>query len=63
MLYPLFPARSEARSALPDAPVVPDRPPRRRLRLPVAKPLRWRLVISRATAGRPTWRQPTGART
>ena len=63
LLYPLFPARSEALSALPDAPVVPDRPPRRRLRLPVAQPLRWRLAISRATSGRLTRRQLTGART
>ena len=63
MLYPLYPALSEARSALPNAPVVPDRPPRRRLRLPVAQPLRWRLVTGRATSRRPTWRQLTGART
>jgi hypothetical protein len=57
-MYPLFPAISEARSALPDAPVVPDRAPRRRLQLPVARPLRWRLVTRRATPVR-----LTGART
>ena len=32
MLYPLFPAQSVARSALPDAPVVPTRTTRRRRR-------------------------------
>ena len=58
MLYPLFPALSEARSALPDAPVVPDRAPRRRLRLPAAQPLRWRLATRRPTSVR-----LTGART
>jgi hypothetical protein len=58
MLYPPFPATSEARSALPDAPVLPDRPPRRRLRLPVAHPLRWRWATRRATSLR-----LTGART
>ena len=63
MLYPPYPALSEARSALPNAPVVPDRPPRRRLRLPVAQPLRWRLVTSRATSRRLTSRRLTGART
>ena len=63
MLYPLYPALSEARSALPNAPVVPDRPPRRRLRLPAVQPLRWRLVTSRATSGQPTARRLTGART
>ncbi len=62
MLYPLFPASSEARSALPNAPVVPDRPPRRRLRLPVAQPLRWRLVTNWARSGRPTSRQLTSRR-
>ena len=63
MLYPLYPALSEARSALPNAPVVPERPPRRRLRLHVAQPLRWRLVTGRATSSWPRWRQLTGART
>jgi hypothetical protein len=58
MMYPLYPAVSEAHSALPDAPVVPDRAPRRRLRLPVVRPLRWRLVTRRPTFGR-----LTGART
>ena len=52
MIYALIPAASEARSALPNAPVVPDRPPRRRLRLPVARPLRWRLAIRRHTPAR-----------
>ncbi len=47
MQYPVFPATSIARSALPDAPVVAERAPRRRLRLPVARPLRWRLVTRR----------------
>ena len=47
MSYPPYPRTLEARSALPDAPVVPDRPPRRRLRLPVARPLRWRLATRR----------------
>ena len=32
MLYPVFPARSDARSALPDAPVVPPDEVRRRRR-------------------------------
>jgi hypothetical protein len=59
MMYPLFSATSEARSALPDAPVVPDRAPRRRLRLPVARPLRWRLATRRPASLR--WL--TGART
>lgn len=49
MMYPLFPATSIARSALPDATVVPDRVPRRKLRLPVPRPLRWRLVTRPAT--------------
>ena len=47
MMYVPIPAACEARSALPNAPVVPDRPPRRRLRLPVARPLRWRLATRR----------------
>ena len=59
MLYPLFPAASEARSALPDAPVVLDRAPRRRLRLPVARPLGWRRLVARLAA--PV--RLTGART
>ncbi len=47
MLYPPYPALSQARSALPDAPAIADLPPRRRLHLPVARPLRWRLVTRR----------------
>ena len=39
MFYAPIPAASEARSALPNAPVVPDRPPRRRLRLARRAPL------------------------
>jgi hypothetical protein len=57
-MYPLFPAISEARSALPDAPVLPDRAPRRRLRLPAARPLRWRLVTRWATPVRLTGARP-----
>ena len=49
MIYLPIPAASEARSALPNAPVVPDRAPRRRLRLPVPRPLRWRLATRRHT--------------
>ena len=51
MLYLPYPAHSQARSALPDAPVIPDLPPRRRLHLPVARPLRWRLVTRRPAYG------------
>ncbi len=47
MFYVPIPAATEARSALPNAPVVPDRAPRRRLRLPVPRPLRWRLATRR----------------
>ena len=63
MSYPVYPARSVAHSALPNAPVVPDRPSRRRLRLPAVQPLRWRLVTRRATTGRPAPLRLTGART
>ena len=45
MLYPLFPALSEARSALPGAPTVVERERHRRLRLPRFRPLRWQRLI------------------
>jgi hypothetical protein len=45
MHYPPFPARSEARSALPDAPVVVERKSRLRLRLPRFRPLRWQRLL------------------
>jgi len=54
MLYPPYPAESAARSALPNAAVVPDQAPRRRLHLPVVRPMRWRLVTRRPTFGRLT---------
>ncbi len=54
MQYPVFPAPSIARSALPDAPVVAERAPRRRLRLPVARPLRWRFATARGQSLRLT---------
>ena len=45
MLYPPFPARSEARSALPGAPTVVERESTPRLRLPRFRPLRWQRLL------------------
>jgi hypothetical protein len=45
MYYPPFPARSEARSALPAAPVLEETPSHRRLQLPRHRPLAWRRVV------------------
>ena len=45
MLYPPYPARSEARSALPGAPTVVEREHTRQLRLPRFRPLRWQRLL------------------
>jgi len=63
MLYPPYSAVSEARSAQPDAPILSERAPRRRLQLPVVRPLRWRLVTRRPAFRQLTSRHLTGART
>lgn len=46
MNYPPFPARSEARSALPGAPVLEETPSHRRLQLPRPRPLAWRRLVA-----------------
>ena len=61
MMYPPYPARSEARSALPDAPVRSEsvdqgrsqRPGRRAPRLPRYRPLGWRRLLAALRPARP----------